>query len=231
MDLALARLCAQGWSGQGVTGLLTQAGAPADFPVRERWGPWAVVVLAAGRSSRMGRAKQLVEVDGELMVRRALKLALASTATHVVLVTGAYRAEVEAAVADLVAMAAGRVRLAYNQEWEHGQAGSMQIGLAALPAACQAAVFLPVDQPFVPIALLDRLAIAWRQGARLVAPTVDGEVRGAPALFDRSVWTALRMIRGDVGGRVVLRAQADQVRSMPVPGAWLRDVDSPADIG
>lgn len=230
VDLMVARLCAAGWPDQGVTGLMTQAGVVEAMPVRERWGPWAVVVLAAGRSSRMGRAKQLVEVDGERMVRRALATALASTATQVVLVVGAYRAEVESAVADLVAGAAGRVALVDNAAWEAGQAGSMQVGLAALSPVCQAALFLPVDQPFVPPALLDRIAAHWRQGANLVAPTVDGEIRGAPALFDRATWPALAQIQGDVGGRVLLRARAAQVTTLAVPGAWLRDVDSPADL-
>jgi molybdenum cofactor cytidylyltransferase len=228
--LVLARLCAQLWPTQGLLGLLTQAGLDGAGPVRERWGPWAVVVAAAGGSRRMGRAKQLVEVDGELMVRRALKVALASRADQVVLVTGAYRPEVEAAVADLTAGAGGRLTLVYNAAWESGQASSIQTGLKAPATSCQAVAFMPVDQPFVPATLLDRLAAAWRHGARWAAPTVEGVLRGAPALFDRSLWPALMAVQGDVGGRVVLHAQPGGGVTLPVPAAWLRDVDSPDDL-
>jgi molybdenum cofactor cytidylyltransferase len=191
---------------------------------------WAVVVLAAGRSSRMGRAKQLMEVDGELMVRRALGISLASGADAVVLVTGAYHAEVAAAVADLQQGAAGRLHLVHNPDWETGQAGSMQVGLGALSPACGAALFLPVDQPYVEAVLLQQLVAAWQQGALLAAPLVDGELRGAPALFDRSLWPELQQVKGDMGGRGVLRAHAEQVQTIAAPAAWLRDVDTPQDL-
>lgn len=191
---------------------------------------WAVIILAAGRSSRMGRAKQLVEVDGERMVRRALRVALASGASDVVLVTGAYQDEVVAAVTDLQKEAAGRLHLAHNPDWEAGQAGSMQVGLRALPHGCGAAIFLPVDQPYVEPVLLQQLAEAWQQGALIAAPVVEGELRGAPALFDRSLWPELHQVKGDVGGRPVLRAHAGQVHRIDTPAAWLRDVDTPHDL-
>jgi molybdenum cofactor cytidylyltransferase len=191
---------------------------------------WAVVVLAAGRSSRMGQAKQLVQVDGELMVRRAVGVALASGATEIVLVTGAYGKDVALAVAGLQRQATGRLRLVHNPEWEAGQAGSMQTGLRAVSATCEAVIFLPVDQPYIEPLLLQQLVEAWQQGAKLAAPRVEGELRGAPALFDRSLWPELRRVTGDVGGRVLLRAHAEQVVAVDAPAAWLRDVDTPQDL-
>ncbi len=191
---------------------------------------WAVIILAAGRSSRMGQAKQLVVVDGERMVRRAVGVALASGATEVVLVTGAYGDEVVAAVADLAQGAAGRLRLVHNPEWEAGQAGSMQVGLRALAATDRAAIFLPVDQPYMQPQLLQQLATAWQAGAMLVAPMVEGKLRGAPALFDHSLWPELLQVKGDMGGRGVLRAHAEQVQTIDAPAAWLRDVDTPEDL-
>jgi molybdenum cofactor cytidylyltransferase len=196
-------------------------------PYREQW---AVVVLAAGRSSRMGEAKQLVLVDGEQMVRRAVRVALASGATEVVLVTGAYGNEVAAAVDDLHEQAAGRLHVIHNPGWATGQAGSMQVGIRALPVHCEAVIFLPVDQPYVDPLLLRQLVAAWQQGAVLAAPIVDSELRGAPALFDRTLWPELNQVQGDVGGRMVLRAHADQVHRIAAPAAWLRDVDTPQDL-
>ena len=190
---------------------------------------WAVVVLAAGGSRRMGRAKQLVEVDGEQMVRRALKTALASEAVRVVLVTGAYGDAVVASAADLVD-GAGRLHVVHNSAWAAGQAGSMQTGLAALPDVCGAAIFLPVDQPYMQAALLQQLAAAWQAGAVLVAPLVAGELRGAPALFDRTFWPELYDVKGDMGGRGVLRSHVEQVQTVAAPAAWLRDVDTPEDL-
>ena len=90
---------------------------------------WAVIILAAGRSSRMGQAKQLVKVDGESMVRNAVKVALATQAPQVVLVTGAYADEVAGEVVDLVEATWGLLSVANNAAWADGQAGSMQVGL------------------------------------------------------------------------------------------------------
>ena len=87
-ELAIARLVATHWQSAGLTGLITAAGRVDGPPVVERWGPWGVVILAAGQSRRMGRAKQLLPVDGEPMVRHAVRTALASGASQVVLVTG-----------------------------------------------------------------------------------------------------------------------------------------------
>lgn len=227
-QLAAARWMAARWAGQGVRSVIAALGA-ADGPrVRERWAPWAVVVLAAGGSSRLGAPKQLLPVAGEALVRRAVRTALASGATQVVLVTGAAADAVVAALGDCATDA--RVQIVHNAEWARGQAGSMHTGLAALSAAIPVAVFLPVDQPFVPATLLRRLMGAWRAGADLAAPEVDGEMRGAPALFDRSFWPALHLVRGDMGGRMILRANAHRVHLLPTPGDLLRDVDTPADL-
>ena len=178
----------------------------------------------------MNRAKQLVEVDGERMVRRAVKIALASGAPDVILVTGAYAGEVASAVDDLVRKAAGRLRVVYNAAWEAGQAGSMQVGLRALGDEVGAAVFLPVDQPYLEPQLLQQLVAAWQAGALIAAPQVNEELRGAPALFDRSLWMELYGVKGDVGARGVLRAHAAEVKTVDAPATWLRDVDTPEDL-
>ncbi|MCC6169359.1 MAG: NTP transferase domain-containing protein, partial [Caldilineaceae bacterium] len=114
----------------------------------------------------------------------------------------------------------------------------------------EAAIFTPVDQPFVPPALLRRLAQGWRMGAPLAAPVVEGALhgapvvegalhgapvvdsalRGAPALFDRGLWPELMAVRGDVGGREVLRRHAATAHAIPAQTAWLRDLDTPDDF-
>jgi molybdenum cofactor cytidylyltransferase len=193
-------------------------------------GEWAIIVLAAGRSSRMGRAKQLVVVDGESMVRNAVKVALATRAAQVVLVTGAYADEVAGQVIDLVAATYGLLSIVHNAAWAEGQAGSMQVGLGALSERCGAAILFPVDQPYMPPLILNQLAEAWQAGALLAAPKVDGELRGAPALFDRSLWPELCQVKGDMGGRGVLLAHADLVQTIAAPAAWLRDLDTPEDL-
>ncbi len=89
---------------------------------------------------------------------------------------------------------------------------------------------MPVDQPFLDSVLLRQLVRAWRTGAQLAAPEVDGVQRGAPALFDRCLFGELVKLEGDVGGREVLRQHSREVVGVPTPGAWLHDVDKPEDL-
>jgi molybdenum cofactor cytidylyltransferase len=82
----------------------------------------------------------------------------------------------------------------------------------------------------MPPLLLNQLAAAWQAGALLAAPNVDGELRGAPALFGRTLWPELYAVTGDKGGRGVLLAHAAQVQRIDAPAAWLRDLDTPEDL-
>ncbi|MFZ4660082.1 MAG: nucleotidyltransferase family protein [Caldilineaceae bacterium] len=189
-----------------------------------------LIVLAAGRSSRMGRAKQLEVVDGEPMVVRATQTALATVAGGVVVVTGAYAPAVTVTLAPILEAAGDRLRLVHNAVWATGQASSVRTAVMALPPHCQAALFLPTDQPFVPVALLNKLIGTWQQGAVLVAPALDGQPRGAPAIFDRTLWPDLLALAGDTGARPLLQRYRAQLMTIPAEAAWLRDIDTPADL-
>jgi len=206
--------------------LLTAVGSDNAAPVIERWGPVALIVLAAGGSRRMGRPKQLELVHGEAMVVRAARTALASHAGPVSVVTGA---EAEA-VTSLLRKQLPTVTIVPNPAWEAGQATSMQAALRALPDTMEAAILMPVDQPYLDEVLLRRLVQAWHAGADLVAPTTDGTLRGAPALFDRRFWPELMSITGDIGGRSVLAAHHSACVAVPAAERWLQDIDTPGDL-
>ena len=90
-------------------------------------------------------------------------------------------------------------------------------------------LYLPVDQPRLPAALLRRLWQTWRCGSDLVAVAVDGAVRGAPAGFDRRFFGLLQKVQGDRGGGALLRQHAAEVTAIETPGDWLSDVDTPED--
>ncbi|NJN81921.1 MAG: putative selenium-dependent hydroxylase accessory protein YqeC [Caldilineaceae bacterium] len=227
------------WMARLVAHRLVEAGYPSVIAALgledrerdvERWAPTAAVVLAAGQAQRMGRAKQLVEIDGVTLLERAVRVALQSSAQQVMVVTGAHAESVRPLLLDLQRRADGRLRHAHNPNWASGQASSVAAAIGALSPAFGAAIFLPVDQPFLEPLLLRRLAQGWRQGAQLVAPMVDGEIRGAPALFDRVFWPALNSLTGDVGGKLLLRQHRDAVVAVEADATWLRDIDTPADL-
>lgn len=190
--------------------------------------PLALIVLAAGRSSRMGRPKQLEVVDGEPMVTRAAKLALGCEAQQTILVTGAYAEQIEQILLPLPER--NRLTLVHNSHWQEGQSTSVRAAIQALNDEIQAVVFLPVDQPFVTSTFLQSIITTWQNGAGLVAPQVNGEARGAPALFTRPYFPELIQIQGDVGGRVVLMKHRGEVTWLAAEASLLRDIDTPEDL-
>jgi nicotine blue oxidoreductase len=181
----------------------------------------AGLVLAAGAGTRFGGPKALVELDGELLVTRAVRLLVDGGCDPVVVVLGACAQQVQDA-ADLrdVVVAA---------DWESGLGASLRAGLTALSA--QACVVALVDQPLVSPVAVARLRAAWEAGAQAAVATYGGQPRN-PVLLDARVWPAVAELAvGDRGARDWLRTHPDEVVAVPcddVSSAF--DVDTQADL-
>ncbi len=184
-------------AGMGVGGLLMEivtrpqpreAPPPAAAPAVSAGRRVAAIVLAAGRSTRMGGPNKLLEmISGKPLVRIAAEQALASRASPVVVVSGHERARVEAALAGL------DVRLVHNPDYPQGLSTSVKAGLAALPPESEAAIVCLGDMPQVTSALIDRLIAAFdpERNALVVLPTFSGK-RGNPVLWSRRFFPELR---------------------------------------
>lgn len=187
---------------------------------------FAAVILAAGRSSRMGEGvnKLVVEVGGRPVIRRVAEAALASRARPVIVVTGHEHARVAAALDGL------DVTLIHNPDHATGMASSLRAGIAAVPETAAGALVVLGDMPLLAPGLLDRLMSAYAPGAgRLIAAPVEGGQRGHPVLWSRRFFPELAALEGDVGARAILAANAELIAEVPVEsdeGAFL-DVDTP----
>lgn len=184
----------------------------------------AGLVLAAGRSSRMGGPNKLLqEVEGRPLVRHAVETALASKLSEVVVVVGHQRDEVQAALAGLP------VRFVANPRYTEGLSTSLKAGIAALPRDVGGAVVMLGDMPRVTSTLVEKLVAAFdpASGVQAVLPTRGGK-RGNPVLWGRRMFPELLIVEGDVGGRHLLGAHAEAVREVEVADAGvLLDVDTP----
>ena len=181
----------------------------------------AIVVLAAGGSRRLGRPKQLVEIDGAPLVRGVAETCAAAEAGPVSVVLGAHAASVAAALGDL------RVTLVTNDAWHDGIASSIRAAVrwAETTAAGALAIVLG-DQPLLGVPHLTALRDAWLAGAELVASRFAG-ILGPPAVFDRSRWNELAQLDGDQGAGRLLRAEG--VVAVDWAGGAV-DVDTEADV-
>ncbi|MGH9379060.1 MAG: nucleotidyltransferase family protein [Thermoanaerobaculia bacterium] len=185
------------------------------------------VLLAAGASSRFAgrRPKQLAPFAGEPLVRRAARTALASRLRELIAVVGFAPAMVREALAGLV------LRVVENPDFRDGQASSLRTGLAAIDPAARAVLILPCDQPLLTAADLDRLITAHESAhAWIVLPRASRR-RGAPTLFDRSLFGDLARLEGDAGGRQLFERLADRILEVELPDPRsLEDVDTAEDL-
>jgi molybdenum cofactor cytidylyltransferase len=213
-------------TGLGVGGLLMEIVTrpqPREEPLHARRSI-AAVVLAAGRSSRMGGPnKLLAEITGRPLVRIVAEAVLASRARPVIIVTGHQRERVEGVLAGLP------VEFVHNPNYADGLGTSLKTGIAALPAEVDGTVVCLGDMPQVNAALIDRLidAIDPDKGALVAVPTIDAK-RGNPVVWSRRFFPDLMTVEGDVGARHLIGRYGEAVVEVPVSDtAVLADIDTP----
>lgn len=182
------------------------------------------VVLAAGRGERFGGDKVVATLRGVPIVRHVVdRLGLAGV-SPVVVVGGASSALVRAALEGTPA------QVVTNPVPALGLSRSLQAGVEALPAECDAFFVALGDQPLLDPHVLQQLADAWRgSNAAAVVPVYD-DGRGNPVLFDGTMRRRLRELTGDAGARELLGAMGDRVVRVAVAGDAPRDVDSRDDL-
>ena len=214
-------------TGLGVGGLLMEIVTrpqPRAVPEPEKGHRIAGLVLAAGRSTRMGGPNKLLEeINGKPLVRIVAEQALASRANPLIVVTGHQRERVERALAGL------RVTFVHNPDFADGLSTSLKAGIKAVPAEADGAIVTLGDMPQVSAKLLDRLIAAFdpEHGALVVVPTFDGK-RGNPVLWARRFFADLMAVEGDVGARHLIAGYAEAVTDVPVEdAAALTDIDTP----
>ena len=177
----------------------------------------AAVILGAGVGRRMGGPKALLNLDGETLLHRAARLALAAGCMPVVAVVG----EWEPGLEDLP------VQIAVNSAAAEGMASSIRLGIAALSPEVQAVLLLTVDQPEVTAGLLaNLLALAALAPEQPAACTYSGTL-GIPAILPRLFFPDLLALQGDRGAKGIL-LKADTT-TLAFPGG-AQDLDTPQDL-
>ncbi len=181
------------------------------------------LVLAAGRSSRMGGPnKLLARFDGVPLVRRTVETALASRANGVTVVLGHMADEIAAALDGL------DVRLVHNPQYAEGLSTSLASGFETLAKSEDGVLVLLADQPLLRADDLDRLIEAFEATGTgsIVLATDDGR-RANPVVLSTAFAPAIALLEGDVGARSIVQAHAELIREVEIGRAASLDVDTP----
>jgi CTP:molybdopterin cytidylyltransferase MocA len=188
-------------------------------------GPVLGVVLAAGGSTRMGRPKQLADLDGRPLLAHVLAAVDEAPVDRVVVALGGAAGEV------LERVGLGRAEPLVVGGWAAGMGHVLASALASAGSGWGAVVVLLGDQPLVSGRAVARLVEAWRSGAGPVVTAAYGGRPGHPKLFDRRLLPDLLRLTGDTGARDLVAAHPEWVRQVEVGDLGTdADVDVEADL-
>ncbi|MGO6731238.1 nucleotidyltransferase family protein [Rhizobium ruizarguesonis] len=189
----------------------------------------AIVILAAGKASRMGEGgkhKLLAEFDGVPLVRRSALTALAADAASVIVVTGHRRREIEAALDGLA------LTFIDNPYYASGMASSLITGFSSSGAdSADGILVMLADMPGISTTHLDTLISAFcNAGGGAVVRAVSRGKPGNPVILPRSLGQAIVRLEGDVGARDTIATSGLPVLDVDVGDAALLDVDTPNEV-
>ena len=182
------------------------------------------IILAAGRSLRMGENKLLLPFGGKPILQHVIDAALLSSLSPLVLVLGSdsntIRSQVESGTAFVVE----------NHDFSCGYGSSLQVGLRALSCSCAGAMFLLGDQPLVTAQTIEKLILAFqKEPERWVAPSWNGQ-RGNPVITPASWFDRIFALKGDTGPRKHLKDPSAHLKLVDVEDRGVVfDIDSPED--
>lgn len=185
----------------------------------------AIIILAAGASSRMGQPKQQLSYQGKTMLQHVAEMALSSQAQQVLVVLGANSEKIVPEIDHLP------ITYINNLNWEEGMAASIKAGLHVVQKFSPAitnALFLLCDQPLITTDLLNAMMLAKEETNKGIIACAYAETVGAPVLFDARYFAELSQLKGQEGAKKVLFQHMEQVHAIPFQAAAL-DIDTPED--
>lgn len=182
----------------------------------------AILVMAAGTSSRMQGIKQLLPWEESTLLENALKNANASKAQTVLTVLGAYKKEI------LNSISLGKQDYVYNPNWKSGLGSSIACGTRHLVDSDKKytgiLVFL-ADQPLIDYRYLNTLITQFLESPYSIVATDYGNRVGVPAIFAAAHFTALMQLGSDFGAKEIIKTHGNEVLKISADGKEL-DIDT-----
>lgn len=185
----------------------------------------AIVLLAAGSSSRMGQSKQLLSIEGKPLLLISAEAALGAGANKIFVVLGANEEAHRKIVHHLP------LEIISNPDWEKGMGTSLRRGLTSareLVPGMESVVIVVCDQPLVTSWHLKNLIRKYRTTKKSIVASAYANTIGVPALFDQSLFQALLAVEDGQGAKKILMDHAGSVLSIDFPDGSV-DLDTPED--
>ena len=169
-----------------------------------------ILILSGGKSSRLGKPKQLLEINGKALISHIVQVAEEADLGQVMIVTGAYQEQINPLLKDQI--------IIKNKNWEEGMASSIREGIQYVKENypdIDGLFILVIDQPYLHKSILHALYKEQQKENVIAVASRYNNQYGTPVLFHKDLWADLLSLKGDVGARKILRLLEDQIRSVP----------------
>ncbi len=184
----------------------------------------ALIILAAGESSRLGFPKQTLLYKGKTLIEIAIEAGLKSRCKTVTVVLGANAETIEHSIKQY------KIDIIHNPNWAEGMASSITAGINSLKNINEVDNFaiMLCDQPFVTRTTIDNLIYKQQEtGKKIIASSYNG-ILGVPALFNRHLFKELLLLRGQEGAKKILNNHPDDIAVIPFEKGSI-DIDTITD--
>lgn len=186
---------------------------------------YSIIILAAGKSSRMGKPKQLLPFKGKTLIENAIDAAKESAIGEVVLVLGANSKNI------LEQIDQENISVCVNANWQQGVASSivkgLQISMKTNPEL-KGVLIMTGDQPFVTADLLNKLILKYENTRLPIIASTFKDTMGSPAFFDKSLFSKLLELKGDVGAKKIIMQNKNSTACIPFQKGEI-DIDTQQD--
>jgi molybdenum cofactor cytidylyltransferase len=181
----------------------------------------ALIILAAGESSRLGRPKQNLVFNGKTLLQRAVESGQGSECETIIVVLGANLNE--------ITPIAGTTTL-YNIDWKEGMASSIRRAMIEInnDLSVDKVIIMLCDQPFVSPTLLNALISEQIETGKSIIACAYNGTTGAPVLFNRAIFAELLLLQGQEGAKKILKDHTNDIAEIPFEQGGI-DIDTPDD--
>jgi molybdenum cofactor cytidylyltransferase len=186
----------------------------------------AILLLAAGSSSRLGQSKQLLSVKGEPLLLKSVNAAIQADAKKVIVVLGANEEEHRKVIDQLP------IEIIYNPTWQKGMGNSVKAGLAYLlkvDPTTEAVITMVCDQPLVNASHLKKMMARFKETKSPIVASFYSDSAGVPALFDKSLFEKIASIGDEHGAKKFIHQTSENVSLVDFPEGAI-DLDTQEDI-
>lgn len=184
----------------------------------------AIIILAAGGSSRLGFPKQTLLYKGNTLLEIAIKAGLKSKCSPVIVVLGANAELLYPGIKD------ENIVIIQNPDWAEGMASSIRSAINSIQQnkEIDSAVIMLCDQPFVTHAVIDNLLYKHQETGKKIVASSYKDIFGVPVFFNRSLFNELLLLKGHEGAKKLLRSPPGDIATIPFEKGTI-DIDTLTD--